>query len=157
MDKRAEYDDLLEQLANCTDIDKVQRVNTFFNLFIYVPDYDSVGLPDRWEAPKDTITKGGGDCEDFAIAKYFTLTKLGVNGLRLAHVTYQNTQAHMVLLWGDLVLDNMVDEIKPLSLRPDLKLVYSFDEDNVYVNGVNVRQNNLKPWISMLSRKTRDE
>jgi amino acid transporter len=36
------------------------------------------GIDDYWMTPKEFFIKGFGDCEDYAIAKYFTLLELGV-------------------------------------------------------------------------------
>ena len=50
------------------------------------------------------LARGEGDCEDFAIAKYFTARTLGVpdNKLRITYVyikrRWKPNEAHMVLL-----------------------------------------------------------
>ncbi|MGI9537482.1 MAG: transglutaminase-like cysteine peptidase, partial [Desulfocapsaceae bacterium] len=82
------------------------------------------------------LAQNGGDCEDFSIAKYFTLKKLGVDETKL-NLTYAKAvelnQAHMVVTYygqpeaEPLILDNLIDEIKPASLRPDLLPVFSFN------------------------------
>ena len=43
---------------------------------------------DYWATPIETLASNGGDCEDFSIAKYFTLRELGVaeQCLRLTNV-----------------------------------------------------------------------
>ena len=76
---------------------------------------------DYWATPIETLSIGGGDCEDYAIAKYFTLKQLGVDEskLRLTYVkAIELNQAHMVLTYFEnkravpLVLDNLINNIK---------------------------------------------
>lgn len=103
--------------------------------------------PDYWATPLETLGQGAGDCEDFALAKYFSLILLGVapEKLRLVYVKARLggpdsrlSQAHMVLAYypeptaEPLILDNLLGEIRPASRRPDLKPVYSFNHDGVW-------------------------
>jgi len=128
--------------------DKLRRVNEFFNRRIQFADDQEVwGQSDYWATPMETLAKGRGDCEDFTIAKYFTLIEAGVANeqLRLVYVkarvgglssTLQ--QAHMVLAWyaspdaEPLVLDNLITEIRPASRRPDLTPVFSFNSQGIW-------------------------
>ena len=89
---------------------------------------------------------GMGDCEDFAIAKYFSLLAVGVpaSQLRLVYVRLQlgapggPSQAHMVLAYyasaqaEPLILDNLITDIRPASRRPDLTPVFSFNSDGLW-------------------------
>ncbi len=133
-------------IADATDMDRLKRVNTFFNRQIQFNE-DSVawGQLDYWATPLETLGQGAGDCEDFAIAKYFSLLHLGVmpDKLRLIYVraktgTSDAIQAHMVLAYyatpdaEPLVLDNLISEIKPASRRPDLVPVFSFNSSGVF-------------------------
>jgi predicted transglutaminase-like cysteine proteinase len=80
------------------------------------------GQSDYWATPAELIGQGRGDCEDFSIAKYYSLIELGipVSKLRLVYVKAVQTgpagtflQAHMVLAYyatpnaDPLVLDNL--------------------------------------------------
>src|SRR5215216_667478 len=51
--------------------EKLKIVNDFFNQFEYIPDQEEKGQEDYWKTPDEFVRDGGGDCEDFAIAKYF--------------------------------------------------------------------------------------
>jgi predicted transglutaminase-like cysteine proteinase len=54
-------------------------INRAINLAIRpVSDLAQWGVEDRWTAPLATLTAGGGDCEDYAIAKYVALIEAGV-------------------------------------------------------------------------------
>ncbi|MDT8371471.1 MAG: transglutaminase-like cysteine peptidase, partial [Gammaproteobacteria bacterium] len=89
------------------------------------------------------LSIGAGDCEDYSIAKYVTLKKLGVaeDKLRLTYAKAISIgQAHMVLTYFEnkraipLVLDNLITEIKPANKRPDLVPVYSFNGDGLWLS-----------------------
>lgn len=84
--------------------------------------------------PVEALWKGAGDCEDYAIAKYFSLRHLGVasDKLRITYVkALRLNRAHMVLTYYSspeampLVLDSLIDAIQPASQRTDLLPVYS--------------------------------
>lgn len=119
--------------------EQLQRTNDFFNRLPFVADAEHWGRDDYWATPTEMLVSNGGDCEDFSIAKYFTLLALGVprDSLKLTYVKARNwnpvSQAHMVLSYYPaaggipLVLDNLIPEIRPASERPDLTPVYAFN------------------------------
>ena len=141
---------LQQTLAAAAALDepgRLQAVNQFFNRRIVFRDDAAVwGQVDYWASPIETLNQGQGDCEDFAIAKYFSLLALGVpvNRLRLVYVRAQIggaqgvVQAHMVLAYHPspeaepLILDNLIGEIRPASRRPDLAPVFSFNGDGLW-------------------------
>lgn len=122
--------------------EKLVAVNTFFNDMKFVNDIDHWGKEDYWATPLQTLASNGGDCEDFSIAKYFTLLQMGIPAERM-RLTYVKAlkldQAHMVLTYFEtrdadpLVLDNLDKEIKPASRREDLLPVYSFNVDGLWL------------------------
>ena len=133
---------LLTQAADRDEATRLQLVNDFFNRRIVFRDDTAVwGQVDHWASPMELLGKGEGDCEDFAIAKYFSLlsTGLPVAKLRLVYVRAQlggpggAVQAHMVLAYyptpnaEPLILDNLIGEVRPASRRPDLTPVFSFN------------------------------
>ncbi|MDO6838779.1 transglutaminase-like cysteine peptidase [Paraglaciecola chathamensis] len=118
------------------------QVNNFFNELEFVDDIDHWGKDDYWATPVEFLATKGGDCEDFVIAKYFSLKELGVPAekLRLMYVTATRLrQAHMVLAYYEepnsvpLVLDNINRRILPASRRRDLLPVYSFNGDGLWL------------------------
>jgi predicted transglutaminase-like cysteine proteinase len=121
---------------------KLELVNRFFNTLPFVSDQEHWGKMDYWATPTEFLATNGGDCEDFAIAKYLTLREIGVPAERL-RITYVKAmtlnQAHMVLTYyptpdaEPLVLDNLQPDIKPASQRQDLIPVYSFNGDNLWL------------------------
>lgn len=127
--------------------EKMVRVNDFFNRRIqFREDVDIWARADYWATPLETLGRSEGDCEDFAIAKYVTLKTLGVpiEKLRMTYVRAQigggsASQAHMVLSYyptpneEPLILDNLIDEIRPASRRMDLFPVFSFNSAGLWV------------------------
>jgi predicted transglutaminase-like cysteine proteinase len=131
------------------------HVNLMLNGLRYAADAQTTGQEDRWDTPLEFIGRGVGDCEDFAIAKYFMLLEAGVAPelVRLAFVFYTGDakllgaaagpkRTHVVVLQyqhiGDrnpLVLD-AVPQIVPLSEREDLHLVFEFGADGNHTAAV---------------------
>ena len=150
---RSQYDDdalervrdwqtLLSENLDLPIDEKLYRVNNFFNELEFVDDIDHWGKDDYWATPVEFLATEGGDCEDFVIAKYFSLKELGVPAekLRLMYVTATRLrQAHMVLAYYEqsnsvpLVLDNINRRILPASRRRDLLPVYSFNGDGLWL------------------------
>jgi predicted transglutaminase-like cysteine proteinase len=124
---------------------QMERINDFFNRrILFVDDTVAWGKADYWATPLETMGRGQGDCEDFAIAKYVSLVSMGMHldKLRLTYVRAQTggiSQAHMVLAYyptprsEPLILDNLVSEIRPASQRNDLFPIFSFNSEGLWV------------------------
>ena len=134
--------DLINNHQQLDDLAKLEKVNSFFNSLEFVNDIDHWGKEDYWATPLQMLASNGGDCEDFSIAKYFTLREMGIPAerLRLTYVkALKLNQAHMVLTYSTetgadpLVLDNLVDEISSASERDDLLPVYSFNGSGLWL------------------------
>lgn len=138
----SQWGDLMREISREPERKKLQRVNEFFNQLEFVSDQTQWGKSDYWATPIEFLSVARGDCEDFSVAKYFTLREVGipVEKLRLTYVkAVKLKQAHMVLAYyasadaEPLVLDNLVGDIKPASLRKDLLPVYSFNGDGLWL------------------------
>jgi predicted transglutaminase-like cysteine proteinase len=136
---------LLASQKQIGESEQLNVVNRFFNKQLrYVEDVDLWHAVDYWETPIEALWKGAGDCEDYAIAKYFSLRHLGVASEKL-RITYvkalTQNRAHMVLTYYStldaepLVLDSLIDAIKPASQRKDLLPVYSFNAEGLWLPG----------------------
>ncbi|BBP68131.1 hypothetical protein PHLH6_01350 [Pseudomonas sp. Seg1] len=139
------WQNLLATQKQVSEMEKLKVVNLFFNKQMrYVEDIDLWHEVDYWETPIEALWKGAGDCEDYAIAKYFSLRHLGVSSdkLRITYVkALRQNRAHMVLTYYatadamPLVLDSLIDPIQPASQRTDLLPVYSFNAEGLYLPG----------------------
>ncbi|MBU1281872.1 MAG: transglutaminase-like cysteine peptidase [Gammaproteobacteria bacterium] len=151
--------------TDSSERDKLTEVNRFFNRQIrFVDDIQLWKQNDYWATPVEMLVKGAGDCEDYSIAKYFTLRRLGIpsDKLRITYVKALNyNQAHMVLTYyaspgaEPLVLDNLINEIKPASQRKDLLPVYAFNAEGLYLAGSNSKKSDSKKlsrWQDILKK-----
>ena len=95
---------------------------------------------DYWATPFEFLASGAGDCEDYVIAKYFTLRQLGVKKeqLKLTYARLTKTnQAHMVLSYYHksnyvpIILDNINKKLQLSTNRTDLKEIRSFENKNI--------------------------
>jgi len=146
----ADLRDLVPRLAPLDDAARLQLVNDYVNRRVaFSPDPVVWNQEDYWATPLQTLVRGEGDCEDYAIAKYFLLIASGTPASRLRLVYVRATlpparglaggsQAHMVLAhYADNaaepeILDNLVSAIRPASLRPDLMPVFSFNGEGLW-------------------------
>jgi predicted transglutaminase-like cysteine proteinase len=137
-------------LAASVGQDDLQRLATFNDFFnrrvVFTADSETWGQTDYWASPLETLGKGRGDCEDYVIAKYFSLMAAGVPQAKLRLVYVRAVvggpggavQAHMVLAYyaqpgaEPLILDNLIGEIRPASRRPDLEPVFSFNSEGLW-------------------------
>ncbi|WP_457787471.1 cysteine protease LapG [Pseudomonas sp. PL-6] len=160
-----DWDALIKSSAALSEADKLGEVNRFFNRTIrFTDDIRLWQQNDYWATPVEMLVKGAGDCEDYSIAKYFTLRRLGIPSekLRITYVKALNyNQAHMVLTYyasptaEPLVLDNLINDIRPASQRKDLLPVYAFNAEGLYLAGSNTRKSDTKKlsrWQDILKK-----
>ena len=157
------------------DLAKLAAINDFFNRRIVFRDDQEVwNLPDYWASPLETLNQGQGDCEDYAVAKYFSLLALGVPTakLRLVYVRAEMggpggaQLPHMVLAYygapgaEPMILDNLIGELRSASRRSDLTPVFSFNSEGLWqgVGGASAGDPvaRLSRWRGVLA-KTRTE
>jgi predicted transglutaminase-like cysteine proteinase len=163
-------------LSGRDDAAKLRAVNDFYNQRLaYMEDIDNWGQIDYWASPLESLGKGAGDCEDYAIGKYFTLTSLGVphSKLRMVYVRASiagapnGFVAHMVLAYYPTpeaepqVLDNLQPVIRPAGERPDLTPVFSFNAEGLWQGVGSIRANGdpltrLSKWREVLLRARQD-
>lgn len=163
------WDSMLQSSKNQKILNKLKNVNDFFNKIKYKTDSRHWRKKDYWATPYEFMGTAAGDCEDYAIAKYFSLRKIGVpdNKLRITYVKYKRKrskfeQAHMVLTYyhkpgaTPIVLDNINKKLKLATKRKDLKPVYSFNASGLWQaknkGSVRVGTNNLRSWKDLMSR-----
>ncbi len=134
----------MEDMQDASEMTKIKVINRFFNQNVpYKTDMAHWRKEDYWATPFESLVTQGGDCEDYVIAKYYSLIKLGVSVKKL-RITYVNALefnvAHMVLAYFPypdeipLVLDNINPIIKPANKRKDLEPVYSFNAQGMWLD-----------------------
>lgn len=150
---------------------QVSKVNQFFNHNLnYTEDLLLWKKSDYWATPLETLGVRAGDCEDYTIAKYLTLLRMGVptEKLRLIYVRAQIGgthskifQAHMVLGYYaqpdaiPLILDSLVNTIEPANKRLDLHPVFSFNSEGLWVGNQQTTVDptaRLSRWRDLLAR-----
>ena len=167
-DRLVQWQELVDENQNESEQDKLELVNDFFNRVRFVDDIIHWQQKDYWATPLELLATDAGDCEDYSIAKYFTLKALGVPESKL-YITYVKAirlnQAHMVLTYFEtpksipLVLDNINKRILQATKRKDLVPIYSFNGDGLWLakqrgKGRSVKggTSKLKNWNNLLKR-----
>jgi transglutaminase-like putative cysteine protease len=118
-------------------------INTAVNRLIdYRSDKDVYGKLDYWAAPVEILTKGKGDCEDFAILKMAALKAAGVPADSMALVILRDASRnffHAVLAVstnsGTYVLDNLRDAVLTDRQLPQYQALYSLSAQGAWVHG----------------------
>ena len=135
-----QYD--IQRLKSLTREEQIADVNSLINKVPYVSDTKNYGVADHWATPSEFVTRGG-DCEDYAIAKYASLRALGVpaNQMHIAVVHDKNRpeyDAHAILVVhsnkGDIVLDNADRKIRNANDVKHYTPIMSVNGNNWWLN-----------------------
>lgn len=166
------WQSLIEQAAALDERARLQAVNDFINRSVsYATDREIWGVDEYWATPLQTLSRGRGDCEDFAIGKYFTLVEIGVPSekLRLTFVKALSlNRAHMVLAYyadqraQPLILDNLEPRIKPANERSDLLPVFAFNNHGIFLAKAPLQKSGQSPqtlsrWSDVSERALVDD
>jgi len=147
------------------------RTHAILNEIKYASDIDHWNKNDYWATPTEFVGTEGGDCEDYAIAKFMTMVARGVpiDELRIMHVhSVTHNVAHMVLLHQprnsntSFVYDNLVKEVLPVNQRTDLKPVFAFNPNGMWIGGQHNVQTKVRSTVGSrlwddLLRRIKDE
>lgn len=124
----------IDSIKTKDPLEKLHLVNNWTNTTAYISDAKNWKQSDYWATPNEFLAKGG-DCEDYASAKYLTLRMLGfaIPDLRLVvlddqqkrttHavlVVYEGVKAHM--------LDNQIKQVVTPNTVSHYKPLYSLNE-----------------------------
>lgn len=125
------WEALINNHQNDSDFKKLQVVNDFFQRYIEeTADWGEAKGNDYWQSPIETLVRGKGDCDDFAMAKYVSLRLLGIPAeqLRIGLVEHPDLGGHGVLLFypandnNPWVLDNLRSDLLGASMGSILRL-----------------------------------
>jgi predicted transglutaminase-like cysteine proteinase len=129
---------LRESLKNAPLMEKMRKVTAFFNQWPYKTDNLLWGVDDYWETPSEFINKSG-DCEDYAIVKYFAMRSLGVPAERLRVAAIKNAitgngHAVLVVITDDnaFVMDNVTNAVVSHTRLGHYRPVYSVNEEYMW-------------------------
>jgi len=147
--------------------DEMQTFNLFWNNVPYFTDLDHWGVQDYWATPVEALSSNGADCEDYSIAKYFSLKELGVplESLRITYVrALKKNEAHMVLAYyptpdsEPYILDNLNGKLVPASERKDLEPVYSFNDDDLWAGAASFKgkSHQIRLWSDLLVKMEKE-
>jgi len=136
-----DYQKTLLTLKTLDKKTQLNRINFYLNRLL--PQYDNIinNKLDNWATPKEFLIVGYGDCEDYAIIKYYSLIKLGFDEKKLFITVVKEKfkgGIHMVLTYfktkneSPLVLDNLSFKILDLKTREDLEAELFINSSGVY-------------------------
>jgi len=136
-----DYQFFMRSCKSSSKIKKLHKVNLYLNNLL--GQYDDViqKQEDKWSTPKEFLTVGYGDCEDYAIIKYYSLIKLGFDEKKLFITVVKekfHNSSHMVLSYfrykgiPPLILDNLSFKVLNISERTDLKAQVFINTRGVY-------------------------
>ncbi|WP_169570190.1 transglutaminase-like cysteine peptidase [Sneathiella limimaris] len=129
------WKELIDQLKDEPKKYQLTKVNSYLNLYRYVLDPINWGIKDYWEIPKEFFAKFG-DCEDYAIVKYFTLRALGWDADDMKIVVLQDMNlriAHAILTVKfeekKMVLDNQIGLVIDAKRIRHYRPIYALNEN----------------------------
>jgi len=123
---------------------RLKEVNQRVNALTYVADSANWGEADYWETPREMFERGG-DCEGFAVTKYFALQQLGftASDMRIAVVWDDaDREQHAILLvrLGEddiVVLDNKRAELASATRLSDrYRLMFYLNDGQIALPAV---------------------
>lgn len=151
------YQEWLQFLDGLRGLSKWQQlvaVNEYMNMRTYISDEKNWRTQDHWATPGEFLARSG-DCEDFAIAKFFSLKHLGWTDdeLRVAAVKDGKLGVgHAVLVaysggktW---LLDNQLSDVTDLNMVRHYEPVYSINESHWWLHKKNERPGSLVLTVS---------
>ena len=130
----APWSELLDEIRALPLDEKLARVNRRVNAWPYKRAVENWGNADVWETPFEFFQRGG-QCQDYAIAKYMLLRAAGIESDRMRIVVLRDLARsidHAVLVvftdHGPAVLDNVADTVTPASAHSSYRPHYSINE-----------------------------
>jgi len=123
--------------------DRIATVNRWVNAKVtYTSDLTLYGKADYWASAKETLRRGKGDCEDYAIAKMQLLAAIGVKRedmfLTIARdLVRHDDHAVLIVKLGDraIMLDNATDDLLDGKAANDYRPILSFSGDRRFLHG----------------------
>lgn len=144
-----EWRQFLHSLRGRSRWEQLVAVNGYVNARAYVPDENNWKMQDHWSTPGEFFARSG-DCEDFAITKFYSLKHLGWTDdeLRIAAVKDLKLgvgHAVLVVFLADTawLLDNRMGHVTDLETIRHYQPVYSINESHWWVHRKNEHADEL--------------
>jgi predicted transglutaminase-like cysteine proteinase len=138
----------LESLRGLAPLEQVKSIHAYVNRVLWIDDKVNYGVSDYWATPDEFYTRGG-DCEDFAFAKFEALKRLGFGNDQMRILILDDLklrQPHAVLLvlvdqrlW---VLDNELRGAVPADSIRHYDPIYSINERGWWMHSDNAQDVN---------------
>ncbi|MBL1147889.1 MAG: hypothetical protein HND56_03695 [Pseudomonadota bacterium] len=133
----------LSRIRHLSTADKIAAVNNYINKVQYITDAKNWGQTDHWATPVEFFSRGG-DCEDFAIAKYASLRALGVPAERLriaiVHDKIKNIPHAVLIVYAEngqsYVLDNQDKAMRNINNVTRYKPIFSINQGSWWMHRV---------------------
>ena len=128
-DRPGPWDELLAQANSVTGGRPIEMVNRWVNWHVR---YENDARGDQWAGAVETLSRGYGDCEDFALAKMALLEQLGLpaDDMFLVLLRDHRQDDHAVLAVRNegsfFVLDNRTDAVLPAERIDDYVPIVSY-------------------------------
>jgi predicted transglutaminase-like cysteine proteinase len=141
----AQWQRMMASARHQPQMEMLKAVNGFFNRWPYRLDSEVYSASDYWATPEEFMIHSG-DCEDYGIAKYYTLRQMGFFPDQLRLVVVQDRIrgiGHAVLAVyldeGVFILDNLTNQVLPHTMYRHYLPQYSVNETH--------------GWAHLLSKK----
>lgn len=141
-DLLAAWANLPEAVADLPPLLQLEAVNRLVNRVRYVSDRSNYGVVDHWATPAAFFARGG-DCEDYVIAKFVALRRLGFHESRIRMALVRDTmrRLHHSLLVACpdetvYVLDNQTPAVLPDGEVSRYTPVCSFNSRHLWLHRV---------------------
>ena len=130
-------------LGGLSPVERLEAVNRYVNSRVrFIDDINQYGVADLWTTAADTLRRGRGDCEDYAIAKLQLLRRAGFAEKDLYLVILRDALRradHAVLVARAegrlLVLDNGTDRLIDSYEMPDYRPIVTFSGNRAWTHG----------------------
>lgn len=126
----------LQALKGKSAREQIEGVNSYMNSIRYIEDIENYHKSDYWATPIEFLTRGG-DCEDFAIAKYASLRALGFSSEQMRIAIVQDkikNVPHAILIVYDegqvYVLDNQDRRVENAENVNRYKPIFAINSNN---------------------------
>ncbi len=132
--KKRDWEAMLERAKGKSRTEQLKMVNAYLNASPYIQDIANWGMEDYWETLFEFFTRNG-DCEDYSIAKYVSLKRLGFDKDQMRIVILRDNNLrimHAVLAVREggntYILDNQIKQVLQDTRIRHYEPIYSINE-----------------------------